>query len=182
MLDEFQVLKIVVNRLKKAKIPYMISGSVAMNYYAQPRMTRDIDIVVKIKPDQAKKFYHLFQEDFYIDFEEVKKAIKNKGMFNVIFWEEVVKVDFIVQKETKYRQLEFKRRKKVKIDDLEIFLVSPEDLVLSKLLWAKKSHSELQLKDVRNLLQTEMDRHYLRKWSGVLGVKSLLKEALNERY
>jgi hypothetical protein len=28
----------------------MLTGSMAMNYYAQPRMTRDIDIVVELTP------------------------------------------------------------------------------------------------------------------------------------
>ena len=40
--------------LDALQIPYMLSGSVAMNLYADPRMTQDIDIVVEIdefKPD-----------------------------------------------------------------------------------------------------------------------------------
>ncbi len=45
MNDELQVLKIVAQRLEEAHIPYMLSGSMALNFYAEPRMTRDIDIV-----------------------------------------------------------------------------------------------------------------------------------------
>lgn len=29
-------------------IPYMLSGSVAMNVYAEPRTTQDIDIIVEM--------------------------------------------------------------------------------------------------------------------------------------
>ena len=34
----------------------MISGSTAMNYYSEPRMTRDIDIVVEI--ESPEKFLY----------------------------------------------------------------------------------------------------------------------------
>jgi len=33
----------------------MLTGSMAMNYYAQPRMTRDIDIVVELERMSAKE-------------------------------------------------------------------------------------------------------------------------------
>lgn len=42
--DELDVLKLVATRFETAGIAYMVSGSVAMSFYAQPRMTRDIDI------------------------------------------------------------------------------------------------------------------------------------------
>jgi len=49
MLSELEILRDVCVRLEKAQIEYMLTGSMAMNYYAQPRMTRDIDIVVELE-------------------------------------------------------------------------------------------------------------------------------------
>ncbi|MBN2073474.1 MAG: hypothetical protein JW770_05980 [Actinobacteria bacterium] len=116
----------------------MISGSVAMNYYSTPRMTRDIDIVVEIK--DARKFYEIFKKDFYIDLRSIENAISGESMFNIIHLKEVIKIDFTVRKETDYRKTEFLRKKSIKIDDFEIFLVSIEDLIISKLWWAKDSY------------------------------------------
>jgi hypothetical protein len=178
MFNEFKVLKNVATRLNKNKIPYMISGSVAMNYYSKPRMTRDIDIVVEI--DNAAKFYNLFKKDFYIDLEMIKNSIANKNMFNIIHLKEVIKIDFIIRKDSEFRKTEFRRKKKVKIDSFDIFIVSIEDLILSKLVWAKDSHSEIQLKDVKNLLQEKIDLKYIKKWANFLQVYILLKEVLNE--
>ena len=48
--EEIQVLKDVAGRLDRAGIPYMLSGSMAMHFYAAPRMTRDIDLV---NPERA---------------------------------------------------------------------------------------------------------------------------------
>ena len=78
------------------------------------------------------------------------------------------------------RQLEFNRRQQIHIGELVTWIVSKEDLILSKLSWAQDSRSELQLNDVRNLLATEPDLDYLREWSSRLNLDLLLKECLNE--
>jgi len=49
------VLKLVATRLDAASIAYMVSGSMAMNFYAQPRMTRGLDIAVELTPADADR-------------------------------------------------------------------------------------------------------------------------------
>jgi hypothetical protein len=46
--EELEVLAIVAGRLESEGIPYMVTGSIAASYYAVPRMTRDIDLVVEL--------------------------------------------------------------------------------------------------------------------------------------
>lgn len=178
MSEELEVLKIVAQRLEKAGIAYMLTGSIAANYYTVPRMTRDIDMVVELKPHDAEKVYQIFSGDFYLDRETIKAEIDRQGMFNLIHNDYVVKVDFIVKKESEYRQVEFKRRREVQVEKAKFFLVAPEDLILSKLAWAQESRSEMQLKDVRNLLASveDLDYSYLEKWASKLGLTDLLKE------
>ena len=48
MSEELAVLKEVTRRLDCAKIAYMVTGSIATNFYTVPRMTRDIDIVIEL--------------------------------------------------------------------------------------------------------------------------------------
>ena len=93
--------------------------------------------------------------------------------------EVIIKVEFVVRKDTPYRRREFARRKKISIDGQDVYVVAPEDLILSKLAWAKDSKSEVQLKDVQNLLQSvkKLDRRYLARWTKQLGVESLYREA-----
>jgi hypothetical protein len=90
----------------------------------------------------------------------------------------VIKVDFIVRKQDEYRRVEFERRQKVSILDFTTYIVSKEDLIISKLLWAKDSHSELQLNDVKNLLATGYDTSYLERWTRELGLNNLLQQCL----
>lgn len=177
---ELAVLSDVVSRLESVNLEYMLTGSVAMNYYAQPRMTRDIDIVIGLSESDSQTIVDIFEGDYYLSTDAVADAIRGHTMFNLVHYDSVVKVDFIVRKESEYRKLEFERRQQIRIDELMTWIVSKEDLILSKLWWAKDSRSEMQLKDVVNLLATEPDLNYLRKWSPVLGLDQLLQECLNE--
>jgi len=178
MTEELKVLAEIARRLEEAGIAYMVTGSVAANFYTVPRMTRDIDIVVELSKQDASRFIPLFAKDYYLEPETVDRAVKTKGMFNLIHNEYVIKIDFVVRKETPYRRIEFSRRKKVAVDDRIIYIVAPEDLILSKLAWAKDSRSEVQLTDVRNLLRSVrgLNRRYLSRWAKELGVQSLYRE------
>ena len=180
MLNELEVLKDVAERLERAGIAYMLTGSVAMNYYAQPRMTRDIDLVVALAPGDGARIRSIFEPDYYVPADDLEQILRSEGMFNLVHVESVVKVDVIVRKSGDYRQTEFDRRRPVELPDFHAWIVSKEDLILSKLLWAKDSHSELQLRDVRNLLATDADFDYLRGWAQPLGVTALLEECLHE--
>ncbi|MBI3018115.1 MAG: nucleotidyltransferase [Deltaproteobacteria bacterium] len=166
MNTELKVLEIVTQKLEKAGMGYMITGSIAMNYYATPRMTRDLDLVIELNKSDIPKLLSLFQKEFYIDEQMILEALKHEGLFNIIHNDWVIKVDFIIRKTTPYRKLEFSRRKKVKLEGFSFWIVSPEDLIISKLSWAKESMSDFQLRDVQNLLEgvENLDLKYIEKW------------------
>lgn len=176
MSEQLDLLMLVASRLEAAGIRYMVSGSTAMNFYAEPRMTRDIDLVVELVPEDARRVVELLGAQFYVDEDAVRDAIERRTMFNAIEMEKVLKVDFIVRKDEPYRIEELARRRRIPLAGGEVWSVSPEDLILSKLVWSKASgESELQLRDVRNLLASfPLDGHYLETWAARLDVADLL--------
>jgi hypothetical protein len=181
MLTELEVLKDVSGRLERAGFEYMLTGSVAMNYYAEPRMTRDLDIVVALGADDIPRLREAFADGYYVpEAEELKRAVRSPGMFNLVHLDAVVKVDMVVRKSEPYRQAEFARRQEVELGDFRTWIASKEDLILSKLVWAKDSASPLQLGDVRKLLAAGADMDYLWRWAGSLGVAELLEKCLHE--
>jgi len=103
MWNELDVVRDVSHRLDAAGLEFMLTGSMAMNFYAQPRMTRDIE--------------------------------------NFTTW-----------------------------------IVSKEDLIISKLDWAKDTRSTQQFGDIRNLLSTDCDTSYIEKWTETLGLGNLWSE------
>ena len=184
MSEELEVLKVVTQRLNEAGIPYMISGSIAANYYTIPRMTRDIDVVIELKENTIDKFIPLFEDGFYVNREMIANEVSRQGMFNLIHNRYVIKIDFIIKKSSAYQNAEFSNRKQVLIDQCPMWFVSAEDLVISKLLWAKESHSEMQLKDVANLMETvdNLDSEYIDNWIRELDLEQIYKEADDVRH
>src|SRR5262249_42339582 len=120
MLNEFDVLRDVSRRLTHAGIPYMLTGSLAMNYYSQPRMTRDIDLVVEAKEKDIDTLLSIFAPDYYIDRNSVSRAIARERAFNIIDIKAFIKVDFIIRKSSEYRLVEFERRREVTIQGVKV--------------------------------------------------------------
>lgn len=177
-MDEFAITRDVTRRLETAGLPYMLTGSLALSYYAQPRMTLGVDVVVEIEPAKTATVCRLFEEDYVVSHESIEQAVEHRSMFNLIHHGTLTKIDVIVRKDEPYRRLEFERRRKVSVDGHEVYVVSKEDLILSKLWWAKDSRSEMQLRDVQNLLETGYDKEYLEHWLHELGLYELARPLL----
>jgi hypothetical protein len=175
-MNEIDIVRDISQRFEQVGIPYMLTGSMAMNYYAQPRMTRDIDVVIAIAPEDVHRVAGLFRTDYYVSEESIYDALAHESNFNFIHQDSVIKVDCIIRKRSEYRCLEFERRQRISILDFSTFIVSKEDLIISKLFWAKDSHSEIQLGDVKNLLATGYDAAYLQHWTRELDLDNLLQE------
>jgi hypothetical protein len=178
MIDQFSILKLVTRRLDAAGLAYMLTGSIAAGFYAQPRMTRDIDLVVELERTDAERVAEAFSPEFNCDVDVIRAAIARQSLFNLIHIEAVTKVDFVVRKDIPYRREEFRRRRRVEIGGHPLWIVAPEDLILSKLAWAKTSRSEMQLRDVHQLLSSvpALDQGYLDDWAANLTVTDLLRE------
>jgi hypothetical protein len=182
-MSQYELLKfieLIDARLGSAGVPYMLTGSVAMTFYAVPRMTRDVDLVVECDIASLDRLVDLFAADCYVDRSEVEMALRSRSMFNIIHNEWLVKADLIPRKTGEYRELEFVRRRRVMIGDQSAWVVSPEDLILSKLDWMKASGSELQQRDVAAMLRTvpDLDMPYLWQWAADLGVAEELDRAM----
>jgi hypothetical protein len=174
MLSELDLLLDVARRLEEAGLDYMLTGSMALNHYAQPRMTRDIDFVIALLLKDLELLPQIFGEDFYFSPEAAREAIFHQSCFNVIHQESLIKVDFMIRKREDYRLLEFERRRRIEVAGCPLWIVSKEDLILSKLDWARQSQSERQLSDVENLLATGADMEYLQTWSRRLSLTAML--------
>lgn len=177
MDEQIEFLKWIAARLDATHIPYMLTGSMAVAVYATPRMTRDVDLVVELGVNDVDSVVSSFSDECYIEPEVVRDAVRLHGMFNIIHNTLIFKADFIVRKHEPYRLREFERRKQIEIEGSPIWIVSAEDLVLSKLVWARQSESEIQLRDVGVLIENvrSLDWAYMREWAEVLNVEELLQ-------
>jgi len=176
--DQESVLKDFTERLEKLGIKYMLTGSMAMIVYAMMRMTNDIDIVMELSYPDADRIIKEFGDDFYIPQGRVRDAISRKFMFNLLHQETLVKIDCVLRKEDEFQRIAFSNRRRITFTDFDIWTISRDDLILSKLNWAKISRSEMQMRDVAGIIRNGYDKEYVEKWAEKLGVIDLLEECL----
>lgn len=174
---ELLALQDVCRRLDDAGIAYMLTGSLAMSYYARPRMTRDIDLVIALDAAGASHWVGTLGDDYHADATAITSAMANARPWNIIHLPSMVKIDLIPRKDTDYRRTEFARRERVDLAGVALWIVAIEDLILSKLEWSRVSRSEQQRSDVLQLLDAPLDRGYLQDWANRLGLRGLLAEA-----
>jgi hypothetical protein len=178
MTTELDVLAQVSAGLTAQGLPFMLTGSFAMARYTTPRMTRDIDIVVALPPESVDRLVQEFSVDFYVDTDAARVAVQSERLFNMMHLSSGIKVDLVIRKSSEYRRLEFERRQRALVGTVETWIVSREDLILSKLVWARDAQSELQYRDVRQLLDGDVDLEYLQRWAIALNVHVVLSELL----
>lgn len=183
MTTQKEFLQTLVNALKRANIPYMLSGSVSSSFHGQPRATNDVDIVIDPAEEQLLDFVNLLGPDYYSSKDAALQALKDKAMFNIIETKAGWKADFIVRKNRPYSRREFDRRKSAVVMEIDLCVLSAEDSILSKLEWSKGRESQAQFKDALGVLMVQWDRldfDYLAKWAKELKVEDSLEQLLKE--
>jgi hypothetical protein len=160
----------------------MLTGSLAGSYHGAPRATQDIDLVVDAPPQALLAMAGVLrQAGLYISDEAIREAISSRGMFNAIDPKSGWKVDFIVRKDRPFSVGEFGRRVEIDFDGLKLPIARAEDVILSKLEWAKLGDSERQLQDVAEIVAVQgrsLDIVQIEHWAEDLGVSKQWLAAL----
>ena len=159
----------------------MVTGSFASAHYGAPRSTQDIDLVIDADPEQLRAFVGMLpKSEYYADLDAAIQAHRRESLFNVIDLATGWKIDLIIRKSRAFSQEEFRRRQRVNLHDVALFLASAEDAIISKLEWANLAQSRRQIEDVAALLRVRwdsLDHTYLQKWIAELGLEKEWGEA-----
>lgn len=166
-----ELLVQVVGALETERIPYMLTGSLASSLYGEPRATNDIDLVIDPSPVALDLLVARLQRSgLYVDLEAARAALGERGQFNALMLD--TKVDLIIRKAGPFATSAFERRRRVRGSDIDADVVSPEDLLLTKLAWAVETGSDRQLRDVEGMfaITENLDLDYIATWASRLGV------------
>lgn len=165
-------LKLVITLIENAKMDYMIVGSVAGSIYGEPRLTRDLDLVVALSPGDVQKFPVLFDsKHFYVPPQEIISQEATRGGFvNLLHHTSGLKVDLVFRKSNQHALMEFTRKKRIEIlHNLSAWVAAPEDIIIAKLRYYREGQSAKHLTDIRGILaNTPIDRKYLDDWISAL--------------
>ena len=177
------LLRAVAAALRDADIPFMLTGSFASAYHGAGRATMDIDLVIDPRQDQLDSFVRTMEaHGMYVSDAAAREALDRRSMFNVIDTQSGWKADLIVRKIRPFSEGEFARRQPIDFFGVHLDVATAEDVIVSKLEWAKLGGSSRQLEDVASLLRLqgdEIDREYVDRWIAALGLEAQWKAALH---
>jgi hypothetical protein len=182
-MDQNEYVARLAANLEATGIPYMIAGSVGSTFHGEPRTTNDVDVVIDPTPEQLERLVQALAADHYVSPEAAREALSRRSMFNIIDFGSGWKADLILRKDRPFSREEFLRRKAVPVAGRSLWMASPEDVILSKLEWAKITPSERQLRDALGVAVNQwshLDQDYLRHWARELGVEEPLEQLLRE--
>ena len=178
------VLRQILKELTDAGIDYMVVGSFASSLYGERRDTHDIDLVVVMPREAVAPLAEKLSAEYYFDPNAALEALERQDMFNIINYETGDKVDLWMLTDDEFRRTQFSRRRPVSAWGISAFVETPEDTILSKLLWNKISPSDRQINDVRGILafqKDSLDYDYLRRWAVKQGVYDELTRLIEEK-
>jgi hypothetical protein len=178
-----QLLTKIARILDELEIPYIITGGMAVTVWGRPRFTADIDIIVELIEKNisslAKKLLSI-DKDVYVNKETMLDALTSKGEFNFIHPQSRLKVDFWIIKND-FNKQEIKRGILKNIENYKVKFVSPEDLILSKLLWYTDTDSTRQIEDIKSVLKiSKVDMDYIKIWAERHSTINILENILKE--
>ena len=189
VLDIAGFLKLVIAALDAAGVEYLIGGAIAEWAWGEPRATQDLDLVVKIPIKSINKLSkELEKRDILIPAEIILDNILEDRAdipINAIHMHSGLKADlYPVREGDELRQSAFQRRQQVDYGPPigKVFIHSPEDLILYKLIYFGLSQQSKHARDIAAILKSkknELDMNYIEQWVTRLGLSSLWKEMLD---
>jgi len=176
-----QLLCKIAKILEKLDIPYLVTGGFAVAVLAKPRYTADIDIVIELIPKKVPELARellSIDKGVYISEEAMRDALEDKEEFNFIHPQTGLKVDFWIKR---YPFEKFEKAIIKIIDGQNVNFISPEDLILSKLIWYKESKSSRHLEDIKSILEiSKVNLNYIKKWAEEQSTIKILNEILKK--
>ena len=176
-MTQEQVLQDCLDRLNQSGVAYLVTGSMASNYWGIPRTTHDLDFVIQLPPTAVARLVSAFRDGYFLDEQAVHSALRPPRQFNAIHEHSAMKVDFWLPSNSPFECEMFKRRVSRTLFSVPAWIATAEDVILHKLHWNNITPSERQRGDAAGVFSVQrdaLDRDYLARWAKELGVEDML--------
>lgn len=187
-LDYAVFVRLVLDALEAAGVEYLIGGAVATWAWGEPRATMDLDLVVNIPLEAIELLsQELKKRDMLVPAEIILDAIledRTDLPINAIHMYSGFKADlYPLRAQDELRQLALERRRLIDLGPPlgNVYLHSPEDLIIYKLWYYSLSQQTKHLRDITAIVLTlgeELDKAYIHSWADRKGLITLWDELL----
>lgn len=165
--------------LKEAGLEFMVVGAVAVSIHGAPRTTADLDLVVHIPLERKGEVERALRAMGHTNLEERRDDF---GLRYAVVGEKGAEVEVFMTPPRPPYSDEFRRRVMVDFRGERIPFISPEDLVLRKLV-NQRLRRGLDYQDVVSVLMTQgprFDHAYVRGRCAVYRVCELFERAVKD--
>jgi len=167
-------------RLNTLGVSYMVSGSVAVIIYGEPRLTLDVDLIVVLDREHIARLPEVFPpEEFYCPPSEVitvEATREQRGHFNIIHQETGFNADVYLSGRDPLHAWGLARVRRLEVDGQVVVVAPPEYVILRKLEYYREGGSEKHLRDIRSILDASpdaIDRAELEKHIAARGLEDV---------
>lgn len=187
--DLLEATEPVARAFEKLGIRYFIGGSIASSAYGIARSTMDVDIISNLAVMHVSSLVGILESSYYIDENMILDAIKEGSCFNIIHLSTMLKIDIFISSNSAYDMKAFSRRREDTLDEdndtIKFYLASPEDIIISKLVWYRLGREvyERQWTDLLGVMKVQkncLDIKYLYHWASDQRVLDLLEKAFDD--
>ena len=177
-----EVLFEIIGICETMGLDYVVLGGIAVRVHGIPRPTFDVDVVLSVDQAQLILFFEHCEKLEYHIAEPFRSGWRDEvgGMPIVKIKTYLpeghsVDVDLFIN-ETPFQQSIMERRQQFELSGHTIHIVTPEDLILLKLL----ANRPRDLGDIADIvfIQGELDRTYLDHWAAALEISDRLETNL----
>lgn len=169
----------VLDRIEALGVRYYVTGAWALSVHAEPRTTRDLDLVLDLDQADYERRVRPAFEDAYLVNDVIQVGPRAIG--GLIHQTEIIRVDLMMGRRDAWARQAFERARTVEHPGLgRAPVISAEDLILAKLEWSAGGRSELQMRDCRSIVRVapELDWTYLERYAATLGVGQLRRPSV----
>ena len=169
-----QITRQVIKALNLAGIPHMLVGAFSRNAYAPPRSTQDTDLVLALAGHSLQPVAAALGSDFVLEGQTTFET--NTGTLRDTFVEKNTnfKIELFHLSKDAHDQERFRRRRATTFDDEPTFIPTPEDVIVTKLRWARRKDVD-DVRDVIRFMEAgALDWNYLHHWTAIHGTREKL--------
>lgn len=169
----------VIDALNTLGTPYMLVGSFSTSFYGIPRSTQDADFVISIGDGSLAKLAQDLGPEFKVDpqmsFETVTMTRRNEIKVAGLPF----KIELFHLSSDPHDQERFRRRRKVWYLGRDVYLPTPEDVIITKIQWSVLGNRTKDRDDARDVIAVQgdtLDWNYIHVWADRHGTRALLDE------
>lgn len=161
MTRAISLVGLFIAPLNRAKLDYAVTGGLAAIVYGHPRLTLDVDLVIRLGTGDASRFADLWSpEDYYcppVEVVEQERERSEHGHFNVIHSETAMRADVYLVGDDPLQAWALADRVTRTVDGEEVWFAPIEYVIVNKLLYARSGGSDRHLRDVARMIEASRE-------------------------